>query len=327
MQNLFHNILLPEINADYVFLDLPYHSNIGDSLIWKGAEDFLKSLPYKCLLRTSFQTFTFPELKKETIVLLHGGGNWGDLYAPHNELRRNVVKRYPDNKIIILPQTVYYDGIRNARNDAKIFRQHKHLTICARDKYSYRFLKAFGFCENIFLMPDMAFHINVEELKQYYKLPLHKDLIFQRVDKEKTNMNVVNALTDSYDVSDWPDYEKTEPQVEYLYELIKEGNYKDADEYAVNTYLPARVGTGVEMISQYDKVFSNRLHGAILSILLGKEVYIFDNSYGKNSQYYDTWLRGFNNVHLLSRSRNFNVVRKCKFFIFWMLSIVDRIIE
>ena len=327
MQNLFHTILLSEVNADYVFLDLPYYSNIGDALIWKGTEELLKTVPYKCLLRSSYQTFRYPELAEDIVIIMMGGGNWGDLYAPHNELRRNVVKRYPNHKIIILPQTVYYEGIRNARNDAKRFRQHERLTICARDKYSYRFLKAFGFCENILLVPDMAFCINVDELKRYCKLALHKDLIFQRVDKEKTGIEIVKGLTENYDVSDWPCYETTEPQAEHLYELIKDKKYQEADEYAMKTYLPARVRAGVGMISQYDKVFSNRLHGAILSILLGKEVYIFDNSYGKNSQYYDTWLRGFNNVHLLSRSRNFNVVRKCKFFIFWMLSIVDRIIE
>lgn len=326
MQNLFHTILLSEVNADYVFLDLPYYSNIGDTLIWKGAEELLKSVPYKCLLRCSYQTFQYPELAEDIVIIMMGGGNWGDLYAPHNELRRNVVKRYPNNKIVILPQTVYYEGIRNARNDAKIFRQHERLTICARDKYSYRFLKAFGFCENILLVPDMAFCINVDELKRYCKPVLHKDLIFQRVDKEKTGIEMIKGLTENSDVSDWPCYETTEPQAEHLYELIKDKKYQEADEYAVKTYLPARVRAGVEMISQYDKVFSNRLHGAILAILLGKEVYILDNSYGKISQYYNTWLQDYDNVHLLSRSRNCNVVRKCKLFVFWMLSIVDRIV-
>ena len=234
------------------------------------------------------------------------------------------MQRYPDNKIIFLPQTVYYEGIRNARNDAMEFRKHKHLTMCARDKYSYRFLKTLGFGTDIRLVPDMAFYINADELRQFYKPLLHKDLVFSRVDKEKADV-VVDGLTKKYDVGDWPDYETTEPLVERLYDLIEDGRYDEADEYAVNTYMPARVKTGVEFISQYDRIFSNRLHGAILSILLGKEVYILDNSYGKNKQYYNTWLRNCDKVRLLPMNGGFNIIRKCKLLYFWGLSVVDRI--
>lgn len=317
--------LVKSITSDYIFIDLPYYSNIGDSLIWKGTEELLKDVPYNCLLRASFQTFQYPELSKETIILMMGGGNWGDLYIQHNEFRRNVVQRYPKNKIIVLPQTVYYEGARNARNDAKLFRQHKNLTICARDTYSYRFLKAFGFGQNIILMPDMAFCIRIENLKKFCKVPLHKDLLFKRVDKEKASIEIVDSLSNNYDIADWPLYEGYDYKCDRLYQLIDEYRYHEADDYAVNTYLPERVKTGVELISQYDRVFSNRLHGAILSILLGKDVYIYDNSYGKNSQYYNSWLKDFSNVHLLSNSKHFNFNRKKRFFVYFVISLIDRI--
>lgn len=323
MQN---KALLPLITCEYIFVDLPYYSNIGDTLIWKGTEDFLKSVPYKCILRASFQTFQYPALSEDTIILMMGGGNFGDLYAPHNELRRKVVQKYPNNRIIILPQTVYYEAAKNARRDAKVFRQHKHLTICARDKYSYRFLRAFGFSKNILLVPDMAFCINKEELLQYFRPCLDKDLLFQRVDKEKTDVSAISSMSNNYDISDWPNYAEPEPMVEHLYALIREKKFKEADEYAVTTYLPQKVKTGVEHISQYNRVFSNRLHGAILSVLLGKEVFILDNSYGKNSQYYNTWLKDFDNVHLLSESHSSNINRKLRFLFHWTISCVDRLL-
>jgi len=314
------------ISSDYIYIDLPYYSNIGDTLIWKGTEEFLKKVPHQCLFRSSFQTFSYPELSDTTVIIMHGGGNWGDLYEPHNELRRIVVCRYPNNRIIILPQTVYYEGARNAREDARVFRQHKRLTICARDRYSYHFLKAFGFGHDIRLVPDMAFCIDVNELQQYSKPLLHKDLLFKRVDKERSFVNQFEGLSGNFDVSDWPYYLDSEPQVEHLYDLIRNGKYEEADNYAVGTYLPTRVKTGVELISQYDKVYSNRLHGAILSILLGKDVYILDNSYGKNSQYYKTWLKGYKNVHLLSSSKKYNFDRMRRFVFHWLLSIADRVI-
>lgn len=313
------------INNDYIFIDLPYYSNIGDTLIWRGTEDILKNIPHKCLLRASYQTFQFPELSADVVILMMGGGNWGDLYEPHNVLRRNVLQCYPNNRIIILPQTIYYDGARNARNDAKAFRKHKKLTICARDKYSYRFLKLFGFGNDIRLVPDMAFCINVEELMQYSKPSLGRDLLFKRKDKEKTDTHIIKQISADYDISDWPLYEEDDPTLAYLFDLIKQKKWKEADDYAINVYMPNRVKVGVELISQYNRVISNRLHGSILSILLGKEVFILDNSYGKNSQYYNTWLKNFENVTLLSSSSSYNFQRILRFVAYYLLSIKDRI--
>lgn len=321
--NLILNKLLSLIKNNYIFIDLPYYANIGDTLIWKGTENLLKRVPFNCLLRASWQTFQYPDLAEDVVILMMGGGNWGDLYEPHNVLRRNVVQRYPNNRIIILPQTVYYEGARNARNDAKIFRKHRKLTICARDKYSYHFLKAFGFGHDIRLVPDMAFCINVEELKQYAKPALNKDLLFKRIDKEKTDTHIIDQISKDYDISDWPLYGEEDPQLTYLYRLIEQKKWKEADDYAVNAYLPNRVKVGVGLISQYNSVISNRLHGAILSLLLDKEVFILDNSYGKNSQYYNTWLKGVNNVILLSSSKSLNLCRKIKFSAYCLFCFTD----
>lgn len=49
--------LLDIITDDYIFIDLPYYSIIGDAMIWKGTEEMLKSVPYRCLLRAFYQTF------------------------------------------------------------------------------------------------------------------------------------------------------------------------------------------------------------------------------------------------------------------------------
>jgi pyruvyl transferase EpsO len=47
---------------------------------------------------------------------------------------------------------------------------------------------------------------------------------------------------------------------------------------------------GVKQISKYENIYSTRLHVAILSVLLEKPFVFFDNSYGKNSAFFETWL-------------------------------------
>lgn len=315
------NTLTPLIDNDYVYLELPYYSNIGDSLIWQGTEDYLKSIPFKCLYRCSSTTFEYKPLNSDVVILLQGGGNFGDLYYHINIFRNKIIETYPNNRIIILPQTVYYKGFKGVQRDLKILRKHTNLYICARDKYSYNFLKRFNFSQNILLLPDMAFCIEPSTLRQHTVPSAEKTLVFKRVDKEKTDLTVFEqTFGNNCDYSDWPLYEQFDERFEKLKVCMKEKRYEEANKYAISTYLPLRVADGIRFISQYSTVFSNRLHGAILSILLEKEVTIIDNSYGKNAQFYDTWLKDVPTVHLQRVKHRFNLKRKVKMIGAWLLT-------
>lgn len=48
----------------------------------------------------------------------------------------------------------------------------------------------------------------------------------------------------------------------------------------------------IKFIDRFDIVHTDRLHVCIVSLLLNKEVYFFDNSYGKNSAVYEYSMRG-----------------------------------
>ena len=49
LKNIISSQLRTLVQGDYIYLDVPYHANLGDTLIWQGTLDFLKTLPYKCL--------------------------------------------------------------------------------------------------------------------------------------------------------------------------------------------------------------------------------------------------------------------------------------
>ncbi|MCY9421777.1 pyruvyl transferase, partial [Bacillus paralicheniformis] len=44
------------------------------------------------------------------------------------------------------------------------------------------------------------------------------------------------------------------------------------------------------------------LHGHILSCLLGKENVVIDNSYGKNANYYNTWMKDIPSTKLIQNN-------------------------
>ena len=320
LSRIIQDKLTPLITGDFVFLELPYYTNIGDTLIWQGTEDFLKTIPHNCLYRCSFDTFEYEPFDSDVVILLQGGGNFGDLYPRHNAFRNKIIKLYPNNRIIILPQTVYYKGSRMLANDPIVMRQHNDLYICARDQYSFDFLKRFRFGSNILLVPDMAFCIDFSKQQDAILPQTERVLLFKRIDKEKVNTNhiVPEQYNGLIDIKDWVGYETVTDDFAILKNLIKEKRFAEADTYAINTYMPTRVKEGIRMISSYKLVYSNRLHGSILSILLGKEVTIIDNSYGKNAQFYDTWLTGVPTIHIHRVKHTRNIKRTIRLCVTWV---------
>jgi pyruvyl transferase EpsO len=304
LRELIDNSLLPLIDRDYVLLDLPYHKNTGDMLIWEGETSFLSKLPYKCLYKASFHTYDFNySISPDTLILLHGGGNFGDLWRVSQSFRLHIIEKYPHNNIIIFPQTVFYESENLLRQDAKLLSAHANLTICARDKVSYDILKA-HFDNHILLVPDMAFCIPPDRLLKHAVQEKEEVLFVKRKDKELNPYctDFIPAPHSSFKISDWPSFERKLPMdfilhisfgVKKLLVRCLIPRYlldRMIDIYAERIYKPLHIRMGVRFISRCSHIYTTRLHAAILSALLCKPFSLLDNSYGKNRNFYETWL-------------------------------------
>ena len=80
LRQIINQQLLPLVDSNYVYLELPYYENIGDTLIWEGTLQFLKQTKHKCLYSASLTTYYNHNIPKDTPILLQGGGNFGDLW-------------------------------------------------------------------------------------------------------------------------------------------------------------------------------------------------------------------------------------------------------
>lgn len=302
--------ITPLIQSDYVLLDLPYHSNIGDTLIWEGELRFLGGLPYRMKGWGSLKTWGFPPLDSDTTVLLHGGGNFGDVWESPHMFRLKAIEKYRDNPIVIFPQTVYYNDPGRASRDAELFARHPRLTICARDRVSCEFLRK-HFTNNILLVPDMAFCIPPQELE--YKGCGHyhaASLLIDRTDKERASAASGGYGISNADVRDWPTMEKTGFGTWSLYKMSEATRRLNkllppsltaiTDRTAAIAVKNSNVRAGVDLLGPYDDIHTTRLHGAILAILMDKPVHIIDNCYGKNGWFYDSWLAGTEGVEMVA---------------------------
>lgn len=300
LRNIINERLLPLIDNDYIYLDLPYHTNIGDLLIWQGTLEFLSQTNHKCLYSTDADNFLEKSINENTIIILHGGGNWGDLWEKHHIFRKKIVRTYPKNKIIVFPQTVYYQDKQKLLQDIEFYNNYPNVIICARDNVSYNILASNFKNNKILLVPDMAFFVNIKECKKNTR----KILFAKRTDKELSlNKERYDNIPQSAEVYDWPTYEtdinrfivnKIFNKLIILSNKLNKYFNSDIKSKIIDLYWNKilkkyYINMGIKFLSNYSEIYSTRLHISILSILMNKKIHIIDNNYGKTSNYIKTW--------------------------------------
>lgn len=175
-----------------IIIGTPHHGNLGDNAIAVAEETILQDnfsqysiyqIPEKYLYTCIDRAKKY--INKEDIILLHGGGNIGDTYLVPEEGRRKVVKLFPDNKIIVFPQTAYFENDENGRKQLEIskevYNNHKNLIIMAREEKSYKFMKEHFYNAKVHLTPDIVMTMT----KKGNEKRENVTFLF-RTDKEKT---------------------------------------------------------------------------------------------------------------------------------------------
>jgi pyruvyl transferase EpsO len=136
-----HRILGEILHAhDRVALvDVPTHTNVGDSAIWLGELAALARLgievAYVCDLH-SYDPKALRQRAGDAPILIHGGGNFGDLYPRHQAFRESVVRSFRDRLVVQLPQSVEFRDPGAARRAAAVMNEHPRLHLLLRDRRS-----------------------------------------------------------------------------------------------------------------------------------------------------------------------------------------------
>lgn len=309
LKALIDDKLTPLLLPKCYILDAPYYENVGDVLIYEGEKEFLARNNVSVVGVYSYNTFDFNmRINEDTFIAINGGGNYGDLYPEHLDFLIRLLQSYPNIRIIVFPQTIYFKNRIKADVIFKELSRYPNLYICARDARSFQLLSDNLPDRQIFLLPDMAFYIGRIHALCH---SAGNTLFIKRVDAESSSDN-------SYDerrfnrISDWPSFQHSltissfiAKVLNNLYQKIRFKPLRQLINRLWNLYFPTHckmmIREGIQFISPYSHIHTTRLHGAILAILLGKEdIVIYDNSYGKNYTFYQTWLKDFPNVRLLS---------------------------
>lgn len=259
-----------------VLFGTPAHGNLGDQAIAISELDYLQRIaterdiveipmPLFNTNRNRIKKYINPQ---DTIII-SGGGWMGNLWI-HNEITiRQIIMDYPDNRIIIFPQTLYYTndeyGRKTAAATKNIFSNHKDLFLSVRDARSYECAeKELGLNaeKNLFFCPDMVVYGTLAQRivhspeKRTVLMCIRKD-----VEKISNTDNVRQVLLEAgYSIKE------TTTVLNHLIPLKK--RFSAVREKLVEFQIASIVVT-------------DRLHAMLFAIMAGTPCIAFDNVTGK----------------------------------------------
>lgn len=276
-------------------------ANVGDSAIWLGELTWLHDagvrVAYRCHER-DYDANILAQSCPNGLILLSGGGNLGDVWPSLQRLRERVIQDFPRRPIVQLPQSIQFGDREALALARRVFDNHPDLTIFVRDVASLDFANREFQC-GAALCPDMALYLGALSFKRVKDVDV---LWLKRTDREAVPDNL-GAVGSGMVVTDW--LHPWPPAVRRLRETFQPllmrhprrlGVLRRYSEATFDYQARQRMKFGCALLSRGSVVVTDRLHGHILSLLLGIPHVVLDNSYGKVRQFHETWTKSMPHV-------------------------------
>ncbi|MCR5485680.1 MAG: polysaccharide pyruvyl transferase family protein [Clostridiales bacterium] len=281
-------------NRTLFLIDTPCYGNLGDQLIAVGEKEWLK----KYFINEEIREITHSELlkdrrcrlflsgvKKGDILFIQGGGNINDRYMNCENIRRTIISKCKNNKIIIFPQSIYFsdspEGKRIAAETSRIYGEHPDLTVMTRDEKSREIAEKMFPFSKVKLYPDMAL------------------FLFGKLSKENTERSGILLCFRNDAESYFPLGEKKalKARLEKLYPV------KFSDTHVYREVYPDKrlteIKAKLDEFSRAELIITDRLHGVIFSVLSGTPCIALRSADHKITEGVK-WFGGYNGVTLAS---------------------------
>jgi pyruvyl transferase EpsO len=290
------------LETDYALLDFPDYTNVGDSAIWLGSVAVIKEVTARLPRYVSTcSDFDAPALRAslpEGSIFLLGGGNFGDIYVSHQDLRIKVLREFRDRRIIHLPQSITFRDRSNVRETADAIAHHPDFHMFVRDKASLRFAQQNFNCPTT-LVPDAAFGLGPLERPCAPRYPV---VLLLREDLERVAYDY--SPLEAFGDVPWMDWIREHRGFHTLHRLkarlvsLLTGRWTGSDRRVVlfNMLARTRLKRGLSALAQGDRVITDRLHAHIMCTLMNIEHVAMDNNYGKIHGYIDAWTSPYDGV-------------------------------
>jgi pyruvyl transferase EpsO len=294
-------------------VDYPNHTNVGDAAIWLGELSALRALGIRIAYESEGHGHDARALRRaigpDGIVLLHGGGNFGDEWPEHQRLREQILREHRDRPVVVLPQTVHFSRPESRARATAALGAHPRLTILCRDERSVTTAGDLAPQAIVEACPDAAFALG----RQAAAPPVTcEPLWLARTDRERRGPRLAPPAGGR--VTDWMEGEPGDLGADRAERALRELSRRACQRatrrprvataaqplvHALHERLARhRVRLGLDLLAQAPVVVTDRLHAHILCLLIGVPHVVVDTGYGKLRAFVDAWTAGHPLVRL-----------------------------
>lgn len=276
--------------SQFVLLDTPLHSNIGDLAIALAERKFITEQLHSTYCEINAQVLDFNEnivsrlANPSQTVLVHGGGFLGSLW-PGEELRfRRILSDFKHHKIIVFPQTITFFTASKQdylflKESQRAYYSHPDLTICVRETRSKQLMDDLFPEIKTELIPDIVTSLNIALPSRNKR---NEVLVCMRHDHEK---QISTADLDNL-----------------LYFLRKEFNDVSLTDTIAKqdpTNLAEAENLVLEKLREFQEpqlIITDRLHGMIFAAIVGTPCIAINNTNRKVEGMYQ-WLKDLEYIY------------------------------
>lgn len=276
---------LSDKKRNIIIFSIPQHVNLGDQAIAYAEKEFiLKNFPKDNYIEIPADStilgirYLKSKVKSDDVILIHGGGNMGDLYIVEEINRRLVINAFKNNKVISMPQSIYFSETKKGKKilekSRKIYSGNTNLVLFAREKMSYEKMKESFPHNKVELCPDIVFSLKsndssfsrkgiitlIRNDREAILNSTERNNLFYNLSKKKKLLNKSDTKLNTRIVID----------SESIRKQILEDKWNE--------------------ISGNELAITDRLHGMIFCYVTKTPAIVFDNNYKKVSESYNAWL-------------------------------------
>ena len=280
-------------------VDYSRSTNVGDNAIWLGQRKVLHELGTKIVYVSEPGYYNRNKMRRalgDGIVVMQGGGNFGDIWPKGQLFRERVIGDFPENAIVQMPQSIHFNEATTATHVRSVLARHPKFTLFVRDARSLAIARdRLGI--DATLAPDTAFALWPLPRMGHAVAPY---VVQCRSDRERSPYE---PLSSSFDWLTPPDQVEKwmAKQVGHPYGLRRTGQLGvSVCGMWLDQLAHLRLRRGLRLLSRGEVLITDRLHGALIGLLASIPVVAFDDRNGKVRALLETWLRDHPSLRLSS---------------------------
>lgn len=252
------------------YLGITNHSNLGDLGQFYCIKKWIsENYPTANLLMFEADTIVNPKSKfieklkkvyrKNDIIIFQSGYTTQDLGGLHNLMHEMIVEALPKARILMMPQTIFFQHEENKKRTVKILDNASNMLFLARDMVSY--------------------HMAINEMFKSVKVVAYPDIVTTLIGTQtfRNNRNGVCLCTRNDGEKFYSDDELSDlaERIKKMgVNVFKKDTQSNASIKEIRKNLEHYIFNEIESYSHFKVTITDRYHGTIFSLCAGTPVVI-----------------------------------------------------